>query len=139
MLEEKEFNKNISGGSGITADGNVTFGDVSGQLAIGENIKQMQYIKKNDLETLRKNLLTFQQGIANLDLSSEDQSIVSGDISAAIKEAKKDKPVLSRIKEKFESVISTVKEAGKTIKEISELYEPAKKIATILGIGLTFF
>jgi hypothetical protein len=139
MLEEKEFNKNISGKSGIIADGNVTFGDVSGQLAIGENIKQMQYIEKNDIETLRKNLLAFQQGIANLDLSSEDQSIVSGDISAAIKEAKKDKPTLSRIKDKFKSVVINVNEAGKTIKDISELYEPAKKIATILGIGLTFF
>ena len=137
MLEEKEFNKNISGGSGITANGNVTFGNVSGQLAIGKDIKQIQYIEKNDLEILRKNLLAFQQGITNLDLSSEDQSIVNGDISAAIKEAKKDKPTLSRIKEKFESVVSTVKEAGNTINNISELYEPAKKIATILGIGLT--
>ncbi|MBE9541961.1 MAG: hypothetical protein IMF01_06550, partial [Proteobacteria bacterium] len=43
---------------------------------------------------------------------------------------------VSKIKERFVSIIGTVKDAGKSIKDISELYEAAKKIAPILGIGL---
>ena len=34
--------KKIKGGIGITAGGDVTFGDVSGQVAIGKNITQTQ-------------------------------------------------------------------------------------------------
>ncbi len=34
--------KKIIGGTGITSGGDVTFGDVSGQFAIGENITQTQ-------------------------------------------------------------------------------------------------
>ncbi len=37
---------------------------------------------------------------------------------------------------RFENVVNTIKEAGNTIKDISELYDPAKKIATMLGLGL---
>ena len=130
--------KKIIGGTGITAGGDVTFGDVSGQVGIGENITQIQSIGQADLEELGKNLLDFQKGVAKLNLSSEDQSIVTGYITAAIKEANKEKPVPSGIKEKFESVINTIKEVGKTIKDISELYEPAKKIAKLVGIGISF-
>ena len=136
MTEEHESDKKVVGGAGITAGGDVTFGDVSGQVAIGEGITQIQSISTTDLEDLRKSLLEFQTGLAKLDLPTDDQNIVNGDISAAIKEAKKDKPEPSKIRTKFESAINTLKEAGKTIKDISELYEPAKKIATILGIGL---
>ena len=38
----------IKGSSGITAGGNVTFGDVSGQVAIGENITQTQNLSSSD-------------------------------------------------------------------------------------------
>jgi hypothetical protein len=139
MDEAQKSDKNVMGGSGITASGNVNIGDVSGQVAIGENNEQTQSIsiEQTDLEELRKSLLDFQKGIAQLGLSSEDQSIVNDDITAALKEAKKDKPVLSKIKEKFESAITTVKEAGKTIQDLSELYEPAKKIAKLVGVGLS--
>jgi hypothetical protein len=78
MGEEQKSDKNVRGGPGITAGGNVTFGDVSGQVAIGEHIEQNQTVKQTDLEELRKNLLDFQKGIAQLGLSSEDQSIVNG-------------------------------------------------------------
>jgi hypothetical protein len=137
MGEEQKSGKNVVGGPGISAGGNVTLGDVSGQVAIGEHIEQMQTIKQTDLEELRKSLLAFQEQVAQLGLSLEDQNIVSGDITAALKEAKKEKPVLSNIKEKFESDIYTVKEAGKTIQDISELYGPAKKIAQLIGVGLS--
>ena len=122
---------------GIIAGGNVTISDVSGQFAVGDNIVQTQSIGQTEVEALRKSLLDFQNGVAKIGLSPEDQNIVIGDISAAIKEAKKEKPALSRIKEKFESAINTIKETGKTIKDISELYEPAKIIAKLVGMGIT--
>ena len=137
MSEEQESDKKVEGDPGITAGGNVTFGNVSGQVGIGEHIEQIQTIEQTDLEELRKSLLAFQEQIAHLGLSSEDQSIVNGNITAALKEAKKDKPVPSKIKEKFESAINTVKEAGKTIQDLSQLYEPAKKIAKLLGVSLS--
>lgn len=124
------------GGVGTIVGGDVNISDVSGQVGIGENITQIQSLRQVDLEQLRKTLLDFQNGIAKLGLPSEDESIVKGDISAAIKEAKKEDPTLSKIKDKFKRTISTVKETGNTVKDISELYESAKKIATILGIEL---
>ncbi len=136
MTGEQESDKKVVGGPGITSGGNVTIGDVSGQLAIGENITQTQSLSATNLEELRRSLSDFKKGLAELDLPSDEQDVVKGDIAAAIMEAKKDKPTLSRIKEKFESAINTVKEAGKTINNISELYEPAKKIVKILGIGI---
>ena len=133
MTEERESDKKVIGGPGITAGGNVTIGDVSGQVAIGENITQLSTSDKKDLlDSLQES----QKGVPKLDLTPEAQSIVNGEISAAIKEAKKDKPALSKIKERFESIISTIKEAGRTIKDISEIYEPAKKIAKLIGMGL---
>ncbi|MBC2701789.1 MAG: hypothetical protein HF976_10335, partial [ANME-2 cluster archaeon] len=58
--------------------------------------------------------------------------------SATIIEAEKEKPALSKIKEKFENTINTIKGTGKVINDISELYEPAKKIAQLVGISLPF-
>lgn len=135
MTEEREPGT-VSGISGINADGNVSIGDVSGQVAIGENISQIQSIKGADIEELRKSLLDFQKGLVKLDLSEEDKSIINGDISAAIKESKKDKPRLSMIKDRFESSIDIIKESGKTIQNISELYEPTKKLAKLVGLGI---
>ena len=97
-----------------------------------------QSISINDLEDLRRNLLEFQEGVANLDLPTDDQNIVNGDISAAIKEASKENPEPSKIKRRFESAINTVREAGRTVKDVSALYDPAEKIAKIVGIGLSF-
>jgi len=135
MTEEPESDKKVSGGSGITTTGDVHISVGSGQLGIGKGITQTQ-ISQTDLKDLLDSLLELQKGVPELDLTPEDQSIVNGEISAAIKEAKKDKPVVSKIKERFVSIIGTVKDAGKSINDISELYEAAKKIAPILGIGL---
>ena len=128
--------QNIVGGTGITSGGDVKFGDVSGQVAIGENISQSQSIKGANIEELRTSLLDFQKGLVKLDLSEEDESIINGNISAAIKESKKDKPKLSVIKDRFEGTIDIIKESGKTIQSISDLYEPAKKLAKLVGLGI---
>ena len=131
-MPEEESDKTVRGGPGITAGGNVQISNVSGQLAIGEDVTQIQ-ISQADLKDLLDSLHNFQKRIPELNLSPEDQSIVNGELSAAIKEAKQEKPALSRIKSRFVSAISTVKEAGKSIKDISELYEPAKEIAKLVG------
>lgn len=136
MNEEKELGKKVMGGPGIAAGGDVTFGDVSGQVAIGKNIKQVQTLKQTDLEELRKSLLAFQEQVAQLGLSPNYQNVVNGVISAAIIEADEDKPAISKIKEGFESALNTIKKAGQTIEEASALYEPAKKIAQLVGVSL---
>ena len=137
MTEENKPEGKVVGNTGITAGGNFTIGDVSGQFAVGENINQVQSIKQNDLEEIRENLLEFQRGIDKLGLEPDDQNIVNGNLSAAVKEAKKDEPQPSKIRQYFEAAIQTTKDAGRAISSVSELYEPAKKIATILGIGLS--
>jgi hypothetical protein len=134
-MPEEESDKRIIGGFGITAGGNIQISGVRGQLAIGEYITQTQ-ISQADLKDLLDSLHKFQKGVPELDLSPEDQSIVNGELSAAIKEAKQDKAALSKIKARFVSAIRTVKEAGKSIKDISELYEPAKEIAKLVGLLL---
>lgn len=136
MTEEPESDAKVVGGAGITAGRDVEIGDVSGQVAIGEHITQIQSISTTEMEDLRKSLRDFQKGLAKLNLPTDDQNIVTGDISAAIKEAGKDDPELSTIKMRFKSIIDTVKGAGRTVRDISELYEPAKKIVTLLGLGL---
>lgn len=138
MEEDHKSDKKGTGGAGINASGNVTIGNVSGQVAIGKNIIQSQSIVQIDLEELKKNLHTFQKYLSMLALSSEDQRMVNGAISAAIKEVDKEKPILSKIKERFESSVNTIRKAGKTIKDISELYEAAKKIAKLIGISFSF-
>ena len=136
MTEKPESDAKVVGSAGITAGRDVEIGDVSGQVAIGEHITQIQSISTTEMEDLRKSLRDFQKGLAKLNLPTDDQNIVTGDISAAIKEAGKDDPELSTIKMRFKSIIDTVTGAGRTIGDISELYEPAKKIVTLLGLGL---
>jgi hypothetical protein len=133
MTEKPESDAKVVGGAGITAGRDVEIGDVSGQVAIGEHITQIQSISTTEMEDLKKSLRDFQKGLAKLNLPTDDQNIVTGDISAAIKEAGKNDPELSTIKMRFKSIIDTVKGAGRTIKDISGLYEPAKKIAYMLN------
>lgn len=140
MVEENKPEGRAVGGTGITAGGNVNFGNNTGQIAVGQNINQnqVQTIDQTDFKELRENLLEFQKGIEKLGLEPEDQNIVNGNISAAVKEAKKDEPQLSKIKEQLENANGVIKETGKTISSISELYEPAKKVFKALGIAASF-
>ncbi|PXF56862.1 MAG: hypothetical protein C4B59_16225 [Candidatus Methanogaster sp.] len=136
MTEKPESDAKVVGGAGITAGRGVEIGDVSGQVAIGEYITQIRSISTTEMEDLRKSLRDFQKGLDKLNLPTDDQNIVTGDISAAIKEAGKEDPELSTIKMRFKSIVDTVKGAGRTIGDISELYEPAKKIASLIGMSL---
>ena len=134
MIEEKE--KKVEGGAGIVAGGNVTFGNVSGQVAIGENITQTQTISTADKKELQESLEQFKEELAKLNLPPDEASTVNGDVTAAIREAKKEKPDPEKIKGRFQGALDTIKEVGDTIEKVSK-WEWTKKIVKTLGkIGL---
>ena len=129
--------KNIQDGTGITAGRDVTFGDVSGQAAIGKNIIQTLTLSASDKKELLECLIQFQKEAAKLGIPEDELSTVNGDLNAAIKEAKKEEPDTSKIKSRFESAIDTVKEVGDTIEKVSK-WEWTGKILKILGkLGLS--
>ncbi|MEA3559888.1 MAG: hypothetical protein U9R75_11600 [Candidatus Thermoplasmatota archaeon] len=131
-VEPEEERRERRQGTEITAGRDVIF-------VKGDNSTiHTQSISINDLEDLRRNLLEFQEGLAKLNLPTDDQNIVNGEISAAIKEASKENPEPSKIRTRFESTINTVREAGRTVKDVSSLYNPADKIVKLVGIGLPF-
>ncbi len=129
--------KTIIGGTGITAGGDVHIGDVSGQVAIGENITQTQTLSALDKKELLDSLLGFQKEIAGLGLPASDLSTVNGYVAAAIKEAKKEEPDPSKIKNRVEGAIETIKDAGDFIEKVSK-WEWTGKLLKIFGkIGLS--
>ncbi len=129
--------KNIVGGTGITAGGDVTFGNVRGQVGIGQNITQTQTLSALEKKELLDCLIQFQKEVTKLGIPEEELSTVNGDLNAAIKEAKKEEPDTTKIKSRFESAIDTVKEVGDTIEKVSK-WEWTGKILKILGkLGLT--
>lgn len=136
MSEESDSKDMRDEAYGISTDGNVHIGNINGQFAIGKNISQVQYMPAIDIEQLRKSLLAFREEFVKLDLSSEEQEIVKGDVSAALKEAGKEEPRLPNIKTRVENVIETFKDAGKTVKNISETCGSLKIVAGLLGIVL---
>ena len=129
--------QNIVGGTGITAGGNVNFGDVSGQVAIGENITLKQTLSVSDKKELLDSLTQFQREIANVGLPEDDLDDINNDVNIAIREVKKAEPNYSKIKRKFEGVIETVKEVGDTIDKVSKWEWTGKIIKTLGKLGLT--
>ncbi|MCO5382640.1 MAG: hypothetical protein NHB15_11530 [Methanosarcina barkeri] len=99
MIEDNKSEGKVTGDLGIVAGGNVTFGDNSGQLAVGENITQyqIQSINQPDLKELRENLLEFQKGINKLELDPDYQNSVNGNISTAVIEIKKKTPSYQKL------------------------------------------
>ena len=129
--------QNIVGGTGITSGGDVNFGDISGQIAIGKNITQTQTLSSSDKKELRDNLVQFQKEIVKLNLPADTMTIVNGDVTAAIKESEKEKPDPSKIKSRFEGALDTVKEVGDTIDKVLK-WEWTGKVIKLLGkLGLT--
>ncbi len=136
MSEENDSKNMEDKGYGINAGGDVHIGDVSGQFAIGKNISQIQSSSTVDIEKLKKSLLDFQEELVKIDLSSEDKETIKGDVNAALIETGKEEPKLQKIKTRVESVIETLKDAGKTVKNISEICGSVKIVAGLLGIAL---
>lgn len=136
MTEENEPGKKVSGWPGITAGGDVNIKDVTGQVAVGDHIEQVQTLSTLDKQELLNSLIAFQKEIAKLGLPADELSIVNGDVNAAIIEAKKEEPDPSKITSMFESAIGTIKGVGEAIKKVSES-QTTKRILKILGIGLS--
>ncbi len=128
--------KTVIGGTGITASGDVTFGDISGQVAIGQNITQTQTLSSSDKKELRDSLVQFQKEIAKLNLPADTMATVNGDVTAAIKEADKEKPDPSKIKGRFEGALDTIKEVGDTIEKVSKWEWTEKIIKVLRKLGL---
>jgi hypothetical protein len=140
MNEEKEQNpKGVSGGAGIAAGGDVNFGGVSGQFAVGNNNTLTQTITQTisgeDKKVLNDNLQQFQKEIAKMNLPADEAANVNSNINLAVKEAQKDQPDPKKIQNKFQGAIDTIKEVG-DIQAVSN-WDKTKKILEILGkIGL---
>ena len=84
MSEELNNCNKHMGGTGITANENVTFGDINGQFIIGNNNTQTQTLSASDKKELLDNLIQIQKEIAKLSLPENDLITVNGDLNAAI-------------------------------------------------------
>lgn len=136
MLERNKLNEKKALSSGVSVIGDLNIGDVTGQLAIGEKITQNQYKCVPNIQELQSNLLIFKKFLDELNLPTEDKEIIKGNISAAIRETKKDEPDISKIKQCFENAIDILKETGETVTSISGLYPLAKAIAGFIGLNI---
>lgn len=138
-MSEGNDSKNTKDKSYVTyVDGSIKQGNILGQNIIGnKNTQTMNQSSPTvDIEKLKKSLIAFQEELDKLDLSPEDQGIVKGDVSAALKEAGKEEPNLPNIKKRVENIIETLKDAGKTVKNISEICSSLKIAAGLLGVAL---
>jgi len=133
LIEENK----VEGGAGITAGGNVVIRNVTGQVAVGSNITQTQTISGADKKELHDCLVQFRDEVAKLNLPQDEATMVNGDVTAAIKEAKKENPDPVKIKSRVEGALDTIKEVGTTIEKVSK-WTWTKKILKILGkLGLS--
>lgn len=129
--------KIVKGGTGVTAGGDVTFSDVTGQVAVGKNITQAQTLSPLDKKELRDCLVQFQKEINKLGLPANTLNTVNGDITVAITEVEKEKPDPSKIKNRFQGAIDTMKDMGDTIEKVSK-WTWTEKVIKILGkLGLS--
>lgn len=117
----------------ISTNGNVNFSDIkNSQIAIGDNITQKQDLSINDIRELIDSLMKFQEHLSLLNISREDFDGVNEDLKIAIDEAEKEKPLISRIKDKFESAIDVIKKTDGAINIVSE-WEWTQKIVSLFG------
>lgn len=126
------------GNSGAYIGGNFVQKNISGQNAVGSNITQT-YIQSSstvDIEKLKKSLIDFREELVKMDISSDDKETIKNDVSAALIEAGKEEPKLQKIQSRVENVIETLKETGKTVKTLTEMYGSLKIAAGMLGIPL---
>ena len=90
----------------------------------------------NDMDELMNSLIKFQEHISLLDISKTDLDLINEDLKVAISEAKKEKPLISKIKDKFESAINTIKKTGRFIDTVSN-WEWTENIVSLFGkVGL---
>lgn len=118
----------------VSANGNVNFSDISGQLIVGDNNIQKQELSSTDMNELIESLIQFQERISSLAISKENLDLINDDLIIAIGETKKENLKISMIKEKFESAINTIKRTGGFIDTVLN-WEWTEKIIKLLGIA----
>src|SRR5665648_584883 len=119
----------------ISANGNINFSDIKqSQIAIGGNITQRQDLSINDMRELIDSLMKFQEHLSLLNISRDDFDGINEDLKIAINEVEKEKPLTSRIKDKFESVINIIKKTDGAINIVSG-WEWTQKIVSLFGIA----
>ena len=117
----------------INVQGDFNLSDIqNSQIAIGNNITQKQNLSVNDIRELTDSLLKFQEQLSLLDIPNEDIKDINEDLEIAIEEAKKDKPLISKVKDKFERSIDIIKKTDGAINIISD-WEWTQKIVSLLG------
>ena len=115
-------NNNVTGSSNVIGNNNV----------VGNN----NVLSTQDKTDLQQSLQRFQEELAKLKLPEGKFTVANGDLTAAIDESKKPQPDNKKIESRFNNVIETIREAGKT--ETVSKWDTTKKILTILGkIGLS--
>lgn len=115
--------------------------NVSGQVAVGINIKQIQTVSTlsaSDKKELVESLIEFRKEILALGLPTDEQSIIHGKVTETIKEAEKEKPDLPKIRSLYAGALEAIKGVGSAIEKVAES-ETTKKILKILGLGLSLF
>lgn len=115
----------------ITAHGDINFSNIkNSQIAIGDNITQNLSI--SEMEELVNNLIKFQENMAQLKISRTDIDIINDDLKAAINESEKEKPSISKIKDKFENIIDIIKKTDGAMSIVSK-WLSTKAIVSLLG------
>lgn len=139
MSDKKVKNrKKVAGGAGTTAGRDLKISGVSGQVAVGNDNTQTQTITQlssDDKKNLSDNLLQLQKDIAKTNLPPDEASIVNGNVAAAIKETKKEDPDSSKLKDKVQEAVDTLKEnVGK--EKVSRWDSVIKIAETLAKVGL---
>ncbi len=129
--------KIVKGGTGITAGGDVTFSDVTDQVAVGKDITQIRTLSPLDKKELRDCLIQFQKEINKLGLPTNILNTVNGDVTAAVTEVEKEKPEPSTIKNRFQDALDTMKDVGDTIEKVSKWTWTVKVIKILGKLGLS--
>lgn len=119
----------------VNAHGDINFSDITNsQIAIGNNINQNLSI--SDMEELVDNLIKFRENMSQLEISRTDFDSINDDLKDAINESEKEKPSISKIKDKFENIIDTIKKTDGAMSIISKWLSTEKIVSLIGKAGL---
>jgi len=116
---------------GIQAD-SVT----AGAMAVGEGATATQTVNAGiDSAMLATAIADLTAALETSALPQEARAVLSEDIDAIATESGTAEPDMDRMESTLESLIAKIKLVGQLTKGAAGLIEPAKKIATAIGLG----
>jgi uncharacterized protein YpuA (DUF1002 family) len=136
VRKESKYKHNISDEVSDKSNAEMDIRDINERFTTEQHVSQLQSISNQDIIELVYNFRELKKSIDNLDLPSDDKDIAKGYIAAANKEASKNEPDVSKIKDRFESAIDSLKSSGKAVEDESILFKTVSKIASILDVLL---